>query len=316
MIRCKERIAMDLELLRTYKAIVDTGSTTGAAARLGLSQSAVSRRLTQLDAELDLPLFLRDRGRLVPTRENRNIEAQMRLLLDHGDRLAARAAELRSGNAASVTLRVAVPVSLVQSLIPRILAEFLKTHDRVQVEMHFGAYDTIERMLVDERAEIGFLRMPIQRPGLHSLPVIEAPTVVVMPQDHPLAARPEVSLRELSGVPLILLGRMRAPRREIDDMFFEVGLQPNVRLEVHSVMAACTFAAHGLGVTLVNGLMAEDFRNLPIAIRPLREEITHRFAFATSEALPMSAAAEAFIAVASHHLRVALSRNETTAGQA
>lgn len=304
---------MDLELLRTYKAIAETGSTIGAAARLGLSQSAVSRRLAQLEAELDLPLFLRDRGRLIPTRESRNIDAQMLLLLDQGDRLASRAAELRSGNAASITLRVAVPVSLVQSLIPQILAEFMAAHDRVQVEMHFGAYDTIERMLVDERAEIGFLRIPIQRPGLTSQPLIEAPTVVVMPQDHPLAEKPVIALRELSGVPLILLGRMRAPRREIDEMFFDVGLRPNVRLEVHSVMAACALAAHGLGVTLVNGLMAEDFRHLPIAIRPLHEEITHRFAFATSEAMPISAAAEAFIAIASRHLRVALLRGRAGA---
>ncbi len=304
---------MDLELLRTYKAIAETGSTIGAAARLGLSQSAVSRRLAQLEAELDLPLFLRDRGRLIPTRESRNIDAQMLLLLDQGDRLASRAAELRSGNAASITLRVAVPVSLVQSLIPQILAEFMAAHDRVQVEMHFGAYDTIERMLVDERAEIGFLRIPIQRPGLTSQPLIEAPTVVVMPQDHPLAEKPVIALRELSGVPLILLGRMRAPRREIDEMFFDVGLRPNVRLEVHSVMAACALAAHGLGVTLVNGLMAEDFRHLPIAIRPLHEEITHRFAFATSEAMPISAAAEAFIAIASRHLRGALLRGRAGA---
>ncbi len=304
---------MDLELLRTYKAIAETGSTIGAAALLGLSQSAVSRRLAQLEAELDLPLFLRDRGRLIPTRESRNIDAQMLLLLDQGDRLASRAAELRSGNAASITLRVAVPVSLVQSLIPQILAEFMAAHDRVQVEMHFGAYDTIERMLVDERAEIGFLRIPIQRPGLTSQPVIEAPTVVVMPQDHPLAEKPVIALRELSGVPLILLGRMRAPRREIDEMFFDVGLRPNVRLEVHSVMAACALAAHGLGVTLVNGLMAEDFRHLPIAIRPLHEEITHRFAFATSEAMPISAAAEAFIAIASRHLRGALLRGRAGA---
>ncbi len=297
---------MDLELLRTYKAIAETGSTNAAAVRLGLSQSAVSRRLAQLEQELDLPLFLRDRGRLIPTREGRNIEAQMLLLLDQGDRLADRATELRAGNAASITLKVAVPISLVQSLIPQILAEFLESHDRVQVEMHFGAYDTIERMLIDGRAEIGFLRMPIQRPGLRNLPVIEAPTVVVMPQDHPLSALPEVSLRELSGVPLILLGRMRAPRREIDDMFFEVGLRPNVRLEVHSVTAACSFAAHGLGVTLVNGLMAQDFRHLPIAIRPLRERIIHRFSFVTSETVPMSVTAEAFIAHASQYLRSAL----------
>ena len=92
-------------------------------------------------------------------------------------------------------------------------------------------------------------------------------------------------------------------------MFFELGLRPNVRLEVHSVMSACALAAKGLGITLVNGLMAEDFRDLPIAIRTLREPSWHRFAFATSDAAPMSSAASAFIEVASRHLLHALERS-------
>ena len=80
--------------------------------------------------------------------------------------------------------------------------------------MHFGAYDTIERMISDERAEIGFIRLPAQRAGLKTLPMITAPTVVVMQHDHPLARQETVSLRDLAHERLILLGRMRAPARD------------------------------------------------------------------------------------------------------
>jgi DNA-binding transcriptional LysR family regulator len=299
---------MDLELLRTFQAVSETGSTTGAAGLLGVSQSAVSRRLAQLEKDLGLQLFMRERGRLLPTRDNRELKAQIVSLLEHGARLATRAQELGTGNAASTTLRIAVPASMVQSILPGILVDFLETHHRVQVEVHSGAYDTIERMLLDERAEVGFVRIPVHRSGLTTTPVIEAATVCVLPSDHPLAVKTVVAVRDLIGVPLILLGRMRQPRREIDELFFKVGLRPNIRLEVHSVMSACALVAHGLGVTLVNELMARDFCHMPIALRPLNEPIMHHFAFASSDTAPVTVAAQDFISVASRHLRASLAR--------
>src|SRR5690606_33277967 len=168
-------------------------------------------------------------------------------------------------------LRVAFPASLTISIVPKILADFVAHSDRVQVELHTGAYDTIERMLVDERAEVGFVRVPITQPGLVATPLVEARTVCVMPAGHPLAAQAEISGAGLHGVALILLGRMRQPRRELDELFWTRGLRPRVRVEAHSVQSACALAAQGLGVTLVNELMARDYADLPVVIRPLTE---------------------------------------------
>lgn len=294
--------SVDLDLLATYHAILETGSTQAAARRLGVSQSAVSRRLSQLEADLGLSLFQRDKGRLIATREAQMLDAQIGLVLDHGARLQARAREIGSGNAASITLRIAIPASLTLTILPSILQKFLAQNDRVQVEVHSGAYDTIERMLLDERAEVGFLRMPTQRGGLATTPVISACTVCVMPQNHPLTAQDVVSVRDLVGVPLILLARMRPPRRDLDELFWAHGLRPDIRIEAHSVMSACALAGKGLGVTLVNEFMARDYAHLPIAIRPLAERISHQFSFAMPERLPPSGAARAFVRIASEHL--------------
>jgi len=293
---------MDLNLLATYHAILETGSTLAAARRLAVSQSAVSRRLSQLETELGLSLFQRDKGRLVPTREARMLDAQIGLVLDHGARLQTRAREIGSGNAASITLRIAVPGSLTLSILPSILQKFLAQNDRVQVEVHSGAYNTIERMLLDERAEVGFLRMPTQRGGLATTPVIAARTVCVMSQDHPLAKQEVVSVGDLFGVPLILLARMRLPRRDIDELFWAHGLRPDVRIEAHSVMSACALAAKGLGVTLVNELMARDYVHLPIAIRPLAEPVWHNFSFAMADQVPPSETMRDFIRIATAYL--------------
>jgi len=163
-----------------------------------------------------------------------------------------------------------------------------------------------------ERAEIGFVGLPAQRPGLIATPLITARTVCVMPTGHPLAAQESVGFRDLKGVPLILLGRTRSSRRDIDELFWKLGISPNIRVEAHSVCSACALAARGLGVTLVNELMALDYAHMQVTVRPLQEVLTHEFAFATAEGIPPSRAAENFIRKTSEVLRYILPQKTET----
>ena len=292
---------MDPVLLHTFQIVCDQGTTLAAARALGISQSAVSRRLAQMEAALGVTLFRRQHGRLIPTPENRALRGQISAVLTQSLRLEALAREMAVGETAMRMLKVAFPASLTLTIVPEIIADFTASHPQVQVELHTGTYDLIEHMLQDNRAEIGFLRMPTRRSGLLTTPLIEVPTVCVLPEAHPLTALPEIAARNLAGQPLILLGKARQPRREIDLMFMAAGIAPQIRVEAHSVMAACALAAQGLGITIVNGLMARDYAHLPIAIRPLRERLPHHFAFAMPASIPASEAAEGFIRTASRH---------------
>ncbi|MAS15604.1 MAG: LysR family transcriptional regulator [Nitratireductor sp.] len=294
---------MRLALLQTFQAIIETGTTQGAADKLGLSQSAVSRRLTQLEETLRIKLFIREKTRLIPTRDSKILQAQMQLLLQRNEKLLALAEELRQGNSPAIRLRVAFPASLTLSIVPAIIKQFLKRSPTVQVELHSGSYDTIERMLLDERAELGFLRMPVERAGLLETPLVSVNTVCVMPQDHPLTQREVIDIRDLVDEPMILLGRMRAPRHEIDALFSQFRIRPKVRLETHSVLSACGMAASGLGITLVNELMARDYAHMPVAVRPLSQKITHSFAMAHPTDLPLGEAASIFMETTAEFLR-------------
>ncbi|QPM91686.1 LysR family transcriptional regulator [Pseudooceanicola algae] len=294
---------MQLVQLQTFRAVIEHGSTQAAAEYLGVTQSAVSRRITQLEQHLGLDLFRREKGRLVPTRDCRLLQGQIFGMVDRGARLGALAQELRKGNSSAITLRIAVPSSLTLSILPGILRDFLAANDLVQVELHTGPYDSIERMLLDERAEIGFLRIPVQAAGLSVTPVIEARTVCVMPNDHPLTARREISIADLRDEQLILLGRRRAPRREVDEAFWGAGFTPRVRVEAHSVLSACSLVANGMGVTLVNELMARDYDHLAVTHRPVTPELNHRFAFALNTEIPLSQAGQSFLDLATERLQ-------------
>ena len=293
---------MDPRLLRTFQMLCEKGTTQAAAGALGISQSAVSRRLAQMEEELGLTLFIRERGRLIATADNHALRSQVSAVLAQATRLDSLARELGAGNSAMRVLKVAFPASMTLTIVPDIITEFLASHDRVQIELQTATYDVIERMLHDDRAELGFLRMPTRMPGTVTTPLIEVQTVCVLPSTHPLAALTgPVALNDLRDEPLILLAKARQPRAEIDLLFLSSGLVPRIRIEAHSVMSACALAARGLGITIVNGLMARDYAHLPVAIRPLAQPLPHHFAFAMPQSIPPSEAALDFIATAEAH---------------
>jgi DNA-binding transcriptional LysR family regulator len=115
-----------------------------------------------------------------------------------------------------------------------------------------------------------------------------------MPAGHRLAQRTVVDVEDLDGEPLVLLGRQRPARAEIDQMFRRVRFRPRIRIETHSVGSACVLAAQGLGVTIVNALMASHFRDLPIAIRPFRPLLWNEFGLAFAAGQPRSRVADRF----------------------
>ena len=271
---------VNLKQLEAFKAIMSTGSTIGAATRMGLSQSAVSRLLSQLEDALGFALFLRKKGRLMATPEAEELLTEVAGLVDGMQRIQRLADEMRVGRSRNSLLKVGVPTSMTQELLPRIVADFLKDHDDTVVELLTGSYDMIERAVLDRSADLGFVRLPTEIPDFDIEPVLHTEGVCVMPADHPLSRHPFIEVQHLRNVPLVMLGRQRAVRTELNQMFRAANLTPQVRVEVHSVGAACSFVAEGLGVSIVNGLLASHFMHLPIVSRPFRPALPYEFGLA------------------------------------
>jgi DNA-binding transcriptional LysR family regulator len=285
---------VNLKQLETFKAIMATGSTIGAATRLGLSQSAVSRLLGQLEEALGFALFLRRKGRLTATPEAEEFLAEVAGLVDNLQRVQRLADELRMGRSRRTLLKVAVPTSMTQHLLPKIVAEFLKDREDVVIELLTGSYDSLERAVLDRTADFAFVRLPTELEGFDIEPVLDTNGVCVLPSGHPLAARDELGIEDLRDVPLVLLGRQRNLRTELDQRFRSAHITPQVRVEVHSVSAACAFVAQGVGVSIINALLANDFSGLPIVTRPLTPALPYRFGLIFRSDLPRSKAVSAF----------------------
>jgi DNA-binding transcriptional LysR family regulator len=286
---------MNLKQLEVLKAIIATGSTVGASTTLGISQSAISRHLTALEAEIGFELFIRDKGRLIPRPEAKALVPEVEELTEVLARVRRKAADIKAGSAGDTLLRVAFPHSITTSILPQVLSQYFKLYQKAVVETLSGPYGAVEQMVRARSADLGFVRLPTEDHGFNVRPILQGETTCVMAPGHPLASKEQVQLKDLARNDLILLGRQRSARHELEYELREARAPHHCRIEVHSVEAACACAAAGLGVAVVPALIASFFRSPGIEMRPFRPARTSDYGIISLPDLPLSKAAEVFV---------------------
>ncbi len=279
---------MNLKHLEVFKAVMTTGSTIAAGSALQMSQSAISRQLSALEAELGFALFHRDRGRLVPTAEAHALIPEVGQTIERLALMRRKAEDLRSGAATDLFIKVAFPHSMTTTVLPRIVSTFLADRPSTSIEILSGPYDAIEQLVVDRSADLGFVRLPTEEQEVQVFPLMRSRMVCVMPRGHPLARQETVELSELLRHELIMLGRQRAHRRELDLRLKALRSTIRCRIETHSVEATCALVAQGLGVSIVPALIASLLRDMPIELRPLNPATSNDYGVITPLGTPPS----------------------------
>jgi DNA-binding transcriptional LysR family regulator len=195
-------VAVELRHLRAFVVVAEEGNVGRAARRLFITQPALSRQLKQLEDELGVALFVR-----VP----RGVELTSpgRELL-HKARAALEAAEqaLTIGRPAEPAGRLIVGVTLAAHREHWFgLAEaFARRHERVDVELRTALSEVLQRQLVAGELDVAILLEPTRLPGLVYELVREEAVSVWAHRDHRLAGRDELTIADLDGVTVTLVG--------------------------------------------------------------------------------------------------------------
>lgn len=274
---------MNLRHIEAFQAIMSSGSTIGAGERLGLSQSAVSRMLAQLEEDLGLRLFVREKGRLLPTPEaDALLQGAMRLV-DSAQGFRRHSQQLRLGGFSRKLLKVALPHTLATEMMPGLARRFMAQHPDVVLEVLSVSYSDAARAVLGRDADLAFVRLPLDLPGLKVVATLETDAVCIMPPGHRLERLEQVQPLDLEEEPLVLMGRQRDMRSVIDMAFRQARVLPRVAAEVHSVAVACSFVAAGAGVSVVNALVASYCQRLPLVTRPFKPTISFQRGLATLE---------------------------------
>jgi DNA-binding transcriptional LysR family regulator len=226
---------MDLTLLRSFLAVVEHGGVTEAASHLGVSQSALSRRLSQLREEMGVDLLERAGRGVVLTELGKLAWAEANSLVSRYDSLKKRLVDHLHLQAGMV--RIGGGATAVGFLLPQRIASFRRQHPKVSFQLkEAGSRDTEDAVLRGD-LELGVVTLPVRSGELTVRPWVRDRIVLVAGGEHPWAHKRKVLASNLDGQTIVGFEAGTAVRRLIDGALRHVNVQVNVAMELRSVGA-------------------------------------------------------------------------------
>ena len=289
-----ERTWHSLPEYEALRALMESGTTSKAAVRLGLSQSAVSRSISSLEARLGRLLFERDGGRLRPTSEATQLNKRLDPLFEALDRIDG------PPQPAQETLRLVAPPTYAHRFLVHHIATFLTANPHFFVSLEVSPSEDIIRSIQDERFDLGLTGVEMSREGVTLTPYRVSAAVCAMQQDHRLASHDTVHPADLNGERLIALTHCHARRAQLDKVLASCRSKPRIVAEVSTSFAAVDLVREGLGITVVNPFPVAQYRADEVLFRAFASPITYRSYFVTPEHRPTPAIARSFM----RHLRL------------
>ena len=241
---------LEVRHLRLVRAIAEEGGPTRAAARLHLTQSAVSHQLAELEGRLGVPLFARVRRQLKLTPAGaRLVDAARSVLAD----LSRIERELhQAGTRKRELLRIAVESFTSYHWLPPVVAALAEEHVHVDVRIVPEATREPIAALLRGSIDLAFASSPVRDRELISTPLFDDEWVVIVAPSHPLAKRPFVSAAELGRQTLFAHDSPRSDVERLRELIAsERAAMPRVVL-VPFTDALVELVKSGLGVAIVS----------------------------------------------------------------
>ena len=241
---------INADLLRTFIEVARLEHLGRAADALQSDQSTVSRKIARLEHELGVPLFERIGRSIRLTKAGRRFVGRAERILDEIRDAVAEAAGTVSAETGEVHLGFLHTVGA--RWLPTRLARFLEQYPGVRFILEEGTAGEVVSGLLEGRFDLGILGPPPPNtPELELVPLFRERISVVVPAQHRLAGRTSVTLRDVSGEPVILPRSRSGLRKVIDDAFARQGLSEHVAYEGDDFAIIEGLVEAGLGITLL-----------------------------------------------------------------
>lgn len=254
---------MELQQLRYVVALAEESSFTRAAARCFVAQSALSHSIKNLENEIGFALFSRTSRRVELTSAGEAFLASARESLRFAERAVVDAAAAEGIVRGRLSVGVIPTVTAVDVLST--LKIFREMHPDVSITFQIAGSDEIESAIVRGEVDVGFLGLPENRPprGVASRLLDSNRLVAVVSNEHPLAGRGEVQLRDLADETFADFPAGTPAREESDLAFAAAGIRRHVAFESMAMNLSLDLVLHNLAITLLPALYVPDA--LPLA---------------------------------------------------
>lgn len=261
---------MELRHLRSFTVLAKMLHFTRAAAKLHIVQPALSQQIKELEEELGVKLFRRDKRKVELTGAGRVFLEEAGAILERTKHAAAVARRAESGDIGRIRIGYSSG-SAMSGILGKILREYRKNSPEVEIDLRQVYPSTQLELLLRREIDVIFgMTVVLKVPGAcMTIPLGTYPLHIVMPKDHHLAAHSEITPRQLKNEPFIAYA---GPDDFHGDTFLQttLGFKPRIAQSTINLLFVSVLVEAGFGVAVMPTAMLGAFRGAMIS-RPLAE---------------------------------------------
>jgi DNA-binding transcriptional LysR family regulator len=280
----------DLLSLRLFVSIIEEGTIAAAASRHHIAAAAVSKRISELEGQLNTQLLMRSNKGISPTAAGFALINLARAVLSDLDNIVIQMRDFSRGTRGSV--RVLANISVMTQFMPQALKTFLAEYPLVQVNLEEKVSTAIIRGVEDNLADIGIFTQVPHGDALEVYPFRNDELVLIVPRDHPLAGRSSVSFADTLDFEFVGLHVGSSLNFQMVKAASDLGRSLKLRIQVTGYDAQCLMVEAGLGIGILPKDSLHTYSALALTAVGLDEPWAHRqldICVRSYDALPVAA---------------------------
>jgi len=244
---------MQFSALRYFLETARLGSIRGAAERLYVAPSAISRQIALLEQDFGMPLFERHAAGVRLTRAGEVFASQARATIRDFERLHSEIDDLQQLRRG--TVRIFSVEATVTGVVYRTMAEFAREYPGISYAVQVTGGIRAIAALANQECDIAISFEPTPHRDVEFVQELRDPIVAIMHPSHPLAKHTRLKLRDVGDHPVALLDDSHATRTLLDQALAQEGLAVQEMLTVNNIGLAAAFARSGRALTFAPGLI-------------------------------------------------------------
>jgi len=244
--------------LKLFVAIVEEGTIAAAAEREHIAASAVSKRISELEAFFNTALLRRTNKGVIPTDAGITLLQLARGVLHDLNNIVLQISEYSSGVRGHV--RLCANISSINQFLPSEIRSFMESHPQIHIHLEESVSEATMQAVAESVADVGIISTTARRQDMEYLPYHSDQLVVITPKNHPLADRKNISFAETLDFDFVGLSARTSLHNQIMRAAQELNRTPKLRIQVGGFDALCLMVEAGLGIGIVPKGAAKPYR--------------------------------------------------------
>jgi len=265
--------------IEAFRHVMMSGSATGAADALSVTQPAISRLIADLEANLGFKLFERHKGRLLPTPDALRFYQGVEQYFQGIERLDRIAKQIRTQSHAD--LRVCATPALSTFLFPTVVRRFRAQNPEIHISIETQSSSAVVARLQEHMADLAVTLAFPEVAGIGQELLLEAPHVCAVHETHRLAAYDVVTPQDFEDEEVIsILPSGQVNWNKVEQALKDSGVRYRRGIGVQNSHTGYSLVAANLTIALIEPFAARTWLKHGVVVRPFRPEVTFRYVIA------------------------------------